>query len=171
MLGFPLFFGALDCRASCINEEISWRAAMLSTGLQSLWQCQVCFRSRLLFPTTDPRVLHAAPAIAKAAMGDRSAANQSKTWQDTSRIWKRPENQRPPADHHTSRAPESFSEGDNEKISAWPDLIEEFILFLSAMKRRSVPQSILVDPNGVSIIDPSTFEKSEEYAQELFRLR
>jgi malate dehydrogenase (oxaloacetate-decarboxylating)(NADP+) len=69
-----------------------------------------------------------------------------------------------------------FPEGDNEKIlKASQILIEEGIaqpiLIGNHSKIRATMEELGLDLNGVPIIDPETFAKSEEYAEELFRLR
>jgi malate dehydrogenase (oxaloacetate-decarboxylating)(NADP+) len=69
-----------------------------------------------------------------------------------------------------------FPEGDNEKIlRAAKELIEEGIaipiLVGNEVKIRAAMVELGIDLNGVSIIDPATSEKSEGYAEELFRLR
>ena len=70
-----------------------------------------------------------------------------------------------------------FPEGDNEKIlKAAQILIEEGIaqpiLVGNSDKIKAVMHELGLDFNGsLQIIDPASFERSEEYAQELFRLR
>jgi malate dehydrogenase (oxaloacetate-decarboxylating)(NADP+) len=69
-----------------------------------------------------------------------------------------------------------FPEGDNEKIlRAAQNLIEEGIaipiLVGNEVKIRAAIADLGIELNGVTIVDPATSEKSEEYAQELFSLR
>ncbi|HEY5974760.1 MAG TPA: phosphate acyltransferase, partial [Geobacteraceae bacterium] len=131
----------------------------------------------------DPRVLlHVAPAIAKAAM-DSGVARQPIEDMDKyiehleSTQGKSKEIMRMIINKAKSEPKRIvFPEGDNEKIlRAAQNLIEEGIatpiLIGSETKIRKAMADLNIDLNGVAIIDPSTSEKSEEYALELFRLR
>ena len=88
VLGFPFIFrGALDCRASCINEEMKLAAVKALARLareevpdsvsKAYGNVKFAFGRDYIIPKPfDPRVLlHVAPAIAQAAM-DSGVARQ-----------------------------------------------------------------------------------------------
>ena len=131
----------------------------------------------------DPRVLlHVAPAIAKAAM-ETGVARQPIT--DMARYIEQLESTQGKSKetlrHIINKAKADpkrivFPEGDNEKIlRAAQNLIEEGIaipiLVGNEGKIRTAMADLGIDLNGVGIIDPETWERSEEYAQELYKLR
>jgi malate dehydrogenase (oxaloacetate-decarboxylating) len=63
VLAFPgIFRGALDCRASCINEEMKVAA---SYALADLIDADTLDEEHIIIPALDKRV---APAVAKAVM-------------------------------------------------------------------------------------------------------
>jgi len=131
----------------------------------------------------DPRVLlHVAPAIAQAAM-DTGVARQPIA--DMAKYIEQLESTQGKSKeivrqiiNKAKSDPKRivFPEGDNEKIlRAAQNLIEEGIaipiLVGNEVKIRAAMADLGIDLNGVSIIDPSLSEKSEAYAQELFKLR
>jgi malate dehydrogenase (oxaloacetate-decarboxylating)(NADP+) len=195
VLGFPFIFrGALDVRATTINEEMK-KAAVSALAELAREECpdSVCraygnvkfvFGRDYIIPKPfDPRaLLRVAPAVAKAAM-ESGVARQP--IEDMERYVEHLEALQGKA-KETMRGiinkaksdPKRivFPEGDNEKIlRAAQILIEEGIaqpiLVGSHTKIRSTMEELGIDLNGVPIIDPETFAKSDEYAQELFTLR
>jgi len=195
VLGFPFIFrGALDVHASSINEEMKLAAVHALASLareevpdsvcKAYGNVKFSFGREYIIPKPfDPRVLlHVAPAIARAAMESGVArqpiedmekyiehleSTQGKSKEITRQIINKAK-----ADPRRI----VFPEGDNEKIlRAAKELIEEGIaipiLVGNEVKIRAAMVELGIDLNGVSIIDPSTYEKSDEYAAELFRLR
>jgi len=195
VLGFPFIFrGALDVHASSINEEMKLAAVHALASLareevpdsvcKAYGNVKFTFGRDYIIPKPfDSRVLlHVAPAIAQAAMDSGVArqpiedmekyieqleATQGKSKEITRNIINK-------AKADPKRI--VFPEGDNEKIlRAAKELIEEGIaipiLVGNEEKIRAAMVELGIDLNGVSIIDPATSEKSNEYAAELFRLR
>jgi len=195
VLGFPFIFrGALDVHASSINEEMKLAAVQALAALareevpdsvcKAYGNVKFAFGRDYIIPKPfDPRVLlHVAPAIAQAAM-DSGVARQP--IEDMARYIEQLESTQGKSKeiirqiiNKAKSEPKRivFPEGDNEKIlRAAQTLIEEEIaipiLIGGEAKIRAAIADLGIELNGVSIIDPATFEKSEEYAQELFRLR
>jgi len=195
VLGFPFIFrGALDVHASSINEEMKLAAVHALAALareevpdsvcKAYGNVKFSFGREYIIPKPfDPRVLlHVAPAIAQAAM-DSGVAR--KPIEDMARYIEQLESSQGKSKeimrmiiNKAKSEPKRivFPEGDNEKIlRAAQTLIEEEIavpiLIGNETKIRTAMADLGIDLNGVSIIDPASYEKSEEYAQELFRLR
>ncbi len=196
VLGFPFIFrGALDVRATTINEEMK-KAAVFALAELAREECpdSVCraygnvkfsFGRDYIIPKPfDPRaLLRVAPAIAKAAM-DSGVARQPIT--DMDKYVETLESLQSKA-KETLRMiinkakcdPKSivFPEGENEKIlRAAQVLVEQGIarpiLLGNEAKIRSTLLELGIELNGgATIIDPATSEKSEAYAFELFQLR
>jgi len=196
VLGFPFIFrGALDVRATTINEEMK-KAAVFALADLAREECpdSVCraygnvkfsFGRDYIIPKPfDPRaLLRVAPAIAKAAM-DSGVARQPIADMDKyvehleSLQGKAKETMRLIINKAKSDPKRIvFPEGDNEKIlRAAQILVEEGIakpiLIGSRDKINAKMEELGLDFNGsVPIIDPANFDQSEEYAQELFSLR
>ncbi|CAG0980365.1 NADP-dependent malic enzyme [Geobacter sp.] len=196
VLGFPFIFrGALDVRATTINEEMK-KAAVFALAELAREECpdSVCraygnvkfsFGRNYIIPKPfDPRaLLRVAPAVAKAAM-ESGVARQP--IEDMEKYVEHLESLQGKAKetlriiiNKAKNDPKKivFPEGDNEKIlRAAQILIEEEIakpiLIGNQDKIRANMAELGLDLNGsVQIIDPATFERSEEYAQELYRLR
>ena len=195
VLGFPFIFrGALDVHASSINEEMKLAAVHALAALareevpdsvcKAYGNVKFTFGRDYIIPKPfDPRVLlHVAPAIAQAAM-DSGVARQP--IEDMEKYIEQLESSQGRSKeitrHIINKAKADprrivFPEGDNEKIlRAAQNLIEEGIaipiLVGNEDKIRAAIAELGIDLNGVSIIDPATYEKSDEYAEELFRLR
>jgi malate dehydrogenase (oxaloacetate-decarboxylating)(NADP+) len=196
VLGFPFIFrGALDVRATTINEEMK-KAAVFALAELAREECpdSVCraygnvkfsFGREYIIPKPfDPRaLLRVAPAVAKAAM-ESGVARQP--IEDMEKYVEHLESLQGKA-KETLRMiinkakcdPKRivFPEGDNEKIlRAAQILIEEGIaqpiLIGNSDKIRAVMQELGLDFNGsLQIIEPATWERTEEYAQEFYRLR
>ena len=196
VLGFPFIFrGALDVRATVINEEMK-QAAVFALAELAREECpdSVCraygnvkfsFGRDYIIPKPfDPRaLLRVAPAIAKAAM-DSGVARQPiadmdkyvetlESLQGKSKETLRMIINKAKCDPKTV----VFPEGENEKIlRAAQVLVEQGIakpiLLGSEAKIRATLRDLGIDLNGgVTIIDPATSEKSESYSNELFKLR
>ena len=195
VLGFPFIFrGALDVRATCINEEMKLAAVHALANLareevpdsvcKAYGNVKFSFGRDYIIPKPfDPRVLlHVAPAIAKAAM-ETGVARQPIT--DMAKYIEQLESTQGKSKetlrHIINKAKADpkrivFPEGEHEKIlRAAQNLIEEGIaipiLVGNEAKIRAALADLGIDLNGVSIIDPAFYEKSEEYAQELYKLR
>jgi malate dehydrogenase (oxaloacetate-decarboxylating)(NADP+) len=196
VLGFPFIFrGALDVRATTINEEMK-KAAVLALAELAREECpdSVCraygnvkfaFGRDYIIPKPfDPRALmRVAPAIAKAAMESGVARqpieDMEKYVEHLEALQGKAKETLRMIINKAKSDPKRivFPEGDNEKIlRATHMLIEEGIatpiLIGNHDKIKAKMDELGLDFNGsVSIIDPATHEKGEEYAQELFRLR
>ena len=195
VLGFPFIFrGALDVRATCINEEMKLAAVHALARLareevpdsvcKAYGNVKFSFGRDYIIPKPfDPRVLlHVAPAIAQAAM-DTGVARQPIA--DMAKYIEQLESTQGKS-KETLRAiinkakadPKRivFPEGDNEKIlRAAQSLVEEEIaipiLVGNEAKIRGAMAELGIELTGVSIVDPETWERTENYAQELYKLR
>ncbi len=197
VLGFPFIFrGALDVRATTINEEMK-KAAVFALAELAREECpdSVCraygnvkfsFGRDYIIPKPfDPRaLLRVAPAIAKAAM-ESGVARQP--IEDMEKYVEHLESLQGKAKetlrmiiNKAKSDPKRivFPEGDNEKIlRAAHILMEEEIAtpILIGNHDKIMAQidelNLSFNGNQPVIIDPSSYEKSEEYAQELFSLR
>jgi malate dehydrogenase (oxaloacetate-decarboxylating)(NADP+) len=194
VLGFPFIFrGALDVRATAINEEMKLAATRALAALaREDVPDSVCraygverlkFGPEYLIPKPfDPRVLlWEAVAVARAAM--ESGVAQEPVDLDVyreqleRRLGKAHEVARMMV-HKAQAHPKQvvFPEGDNEKIlRACHVLVEEKIaapiLLGDAAGIRKTIANLGLDMNGVRIVDPATSPQRERYIQELLRLR
>ena len=194
VLGFPFIFrGALDVRASTINEQMK-KAAVFALAELAREDCpdSVCraygnqkfsFGRNYIIPKPfDPRaLLRVAPAVAKAAM-DSGVARQP--LEDMDKYMETLEALQGKA-KETMRLiinkakcdPKKivFPEGDNEKIlRAAYTLIEEEIaqpILIGSRKKVLEKMAELGMELNITIIDPEDSELTEGYAQELYRLR
>jgi malate dehydrogenase (oxaloacetate-decarboxylating)(NADP+) len=194
VLGFPFIFrGALDVRATAINEEMKLAATRALAALaKEDVPDSVCraygverlkFGPEYLIPKPfDPRVLlWEAVAVAKAAMESGVAQEpvdlELYREQLERRLGKAHEVARMMV-HKAQTSPKSvvFPEGDHEKIlRACHTLVEEniavpILLGNAAIIRRNIAQLGLALV-GVQIVDPLDAPVREQYIQELFRLR
>jgi len=194
ILGFPFIFrGALDCRASCINEEMKL-AAVKALAQLAREECpdSVCkaygnqkfvFGPNYIIPKPfDPRVLlHVAPAIAQAAM-DSGVSRQPiedmakyiehlESTQGKSKEIMRMVINKAKSDPKTI----VFPEGDNEKIlRAAKELVEEGIakpILIGDQKKIVKKMAELNIELDVPVIDPAESELTDYYAAELYKLR
>jgi malate dehydrogenase (oxaloacetate-decarboxylating)(NADP+) len=194
VLGFPFIFrGALDVRATAINEEMKLAATRALANLaKEDVPDSVCraygverlqFGREYLIPKPfDPRVLMwEASAVAEAAMS--SGVAQEPVDLDTyraqleRRLGKAYEVSRTMI-HKAQANPKQvvFPEGDNEKIlRACHAIVEEKIgkpiLLGNAAAIQARAQELGVDLEGMQIVDPANSEHREPYALELFGLR
>jgi len=194
VLGFPFIFrGALDVRATAINEEMKLAATKALAALaKEDVPDSVCraygverlkFGPEYLIPKPfDPRVLlWEAVAVARAAIESGVAQEplDLEIYRDQleRRLGKAHEIARMMV-HKAQVQPKTvvFPEGDNEKIlRACHTLIEEniavpILLGDAATIQRNVAE-LGLDVGGVRIADPTTSPLRERYIQELFHLR
>ena len=194
VLGFPFIFrGALDVRATAINEEMKLAATRALANLaKEDVPDSVCraygvphmqFGREYLIPKPfDPRVLMwEASAVAEAAMKTGVAQEpvdlDAYRAQLERRLGKAYEVSRAMI-HKAQANPKQvvFPEGENEKIlRACHALVEESIghpiLLGDANKVQARAREFGVSLEGMKIVDPLTSEHRETYALELFRLR
>src|SRR5579885_1855044 len=194
VLGFPFIFrGALDVRATAINEDMKLAATHALADLakedvpdsvcRAYGVKRLQFGREYLIPKPfDPRVLMwEASAVAEAAM--RTGVAQEPVDLDTyraqleRRLGKAYEVSRTMI-HKAQANPKQvvFPEGDNEKIlRACHVLVEERIaypiLLGEASKIQNRAREVGVNLEGMRIVDPATSGHHDVYAQELFRLR
>ena len=194
ILGFPFIFrGALDCRATCINEEMKLAAVKALAQLareevpdsvsKAYGNVKFAFGRDYIIPKPfDPRVLlHVAPAIARAAM-ESGVARQPiedmakyiehlESTQGKSKEIMRMIINKAKSDPKTI----VFPEGDNEKIlRAAQVLVEEGIAIPILVGDKKIIEQKIAGLNidlDVSIIDPAESELTEKYAEELYHLR
>ena len=194
VLGFPFIFrGALDVRASCINEEMKL-AAVNALAKLAREECpdsvskaygneKFVFGPRYIIPKPfDPRVLlHVAPAIAQAAM-DSGVARQP--IEDMAKYVENLESTQGKSKeimrmiiNKAKSDPKKivFPEGETEKIlRAAKELVEEGIAKPILIGDRKKILKKLEEINielDVPIIDPPESELTDAYADELYRLR
>jgi malate dehydrogenase (oxaloacetate-decarboxylating)(NADP+) len=195
VLGFPFIFrGALDVRATIINEEMK-KAAVVALAELAREECpdSVCraygnvkfsFGRDYIIPKPfDPRaLLRVAPAIARAAMESGVArqpiADMDKYVETLESLQGKSKETLRMIINKAKSDPKSvvFPEGENEKIlRAAQVLIEQGIarpiLLGNEQKIRCILRSLDIDLEGATIIDPANSEKSAPYADELFALR
>jgi len=195
VLGFPFIFrGALDVRASTINEEMK-KAAVNALAELAREDCpdSVCraygnekftFGRNYIIPKPfDPRaLLRVAPAVAKAAMDSGVARvpieDMDKYKESLEALQGKAKETMRLIINKAKCDPKKivFPEGDHEKIlRAAYALIEEGIAQpILIGSRKKVLEKIAelgIELNGVTIIDPEDSELTEGYAQELYRLR
>jgi malate dehydrogenase (oxaloacetate-decarboxylating)(NADP+) len=195
VLGFPFIFrGALDVRATTINEEMKQAAVFALAGLareecpdsvcRAYGNVKFSFGRDYIIPKPfDPRaLLRVAPAIAKAAMASGVArqpiADMAKYVEHLETLQGKSKETLRMIINKAKCDPKSivFPEGENEKIQRAAQVLVEQgiarpILLGSETKIRANLLELGIDLEGVTIIDPATSEKSEAYASELFHLR
>jgi len=194
VLGFPFIFrGALDVRATCINEEMKL-AAVHALAKLAREECpdsvskaygneKFVFGPRYIIPKPfDPRVLlHVAPAIAQAAM-ETGVARQPIV--DMAKYIEHLESTQGKSKeimrmiiNKAKSDPKKivFPEGDNEKIlRAAQTLVEEGIaqpILIGDEQRIKAKMAELNIELDVPIIDPATSKLTDSYAEELYTLR
>ncbi len=194
VLGFPFIFrGALDVRATAINEEMKLAATRALAALakedvpDSVCRAygveRLSFGREYLIPKLfDPRVLvWEASAVAEAAM--RTGVAQEPVdltayrEQLERRLGKAHEVSRTMI-HKAQAHPKLvvFPEGENEKIlRACHVLVEEKIakpiLLGNLVVIQAMAEELGLSLEGMKIVDPGVSELREGYVQELFHLR
>jgi len=195
VLGFPFIFrGALDVRATSINEEMKIAAARALAQLaredcpdsvcRAYGNIKFSFGREYIIPKPfDPRaLLRIAPAVARAAMDSGVArqpiedlaryVEQLEALQGKSKEVMRQIINMAKADPKRIVLPE----GEHEKIlRAAQMMIEEGIALPILLGNRELIErkieELRLELNGVSIIDPDESLDTERYAQFLFQLR
>ncbi|OGU09015.1 MAG: malic enzyme [Geobacteraceae bacterium GWC2_58_44] len=194
VLGFPFIFrGALDVRASSINEEMKLAAVHALARLareevpdsvsKAYGNEKFAFGPNYIIPKPfDPRVLlHVAPAIAQAAM-DSGVARMPIT--DMSKYIEHLESSQGKSKeimrmviNKAKSDPKRvvFPEGENETVlRAAQTLVEEGIahpILIGDRKRIQQAMDDLKLDLDVPIIDPADSELTHPFAEELYRLR
>ena len=194
VLGFPFIFrGALDVRATAINEEMKLAAthALAQLAKEDVPD-SVCraygverlkFGPEYLIPKPfDPRVLlWEAVAVARAAMDSGVAQEPVDLGAYREQLEKRLGKAHEIAHmmvHKAQTSPKTvvFPEGDHERIlRACHTLVEENIAVPILLGNREaihkkIPE-LGLDLRGVRIVDPASAPMRERYLQELFKLR
>jgi malate dehydrogenase (oxaloacetate-decarboxylating)(NADP+) len=194
VLGFPFIFrGALDCRASCINEEMKLAAVKALAQLareevpdsvcKAYGNQKFAFGRDYIIPKPfDPRVLlHVAPAIAQAAM-ETGVARQP--IEDMAKYIEHLESTQGKSKeimrmiiNKAKSDPKKivFPEGEHEKtLRAALTLVEEGIaipILIGDKKKIEQKMEELHIELDVSIIDPADSDLTDTYAEKLYHLR
>lgn len=198
VLGFPFIFrGALDVRATTINEEMKLAAVKAIASLaketipeeviEAYGEKNISFgRDQIIPKPLDPRLIYSvAPAVAKAAMDSGVAKNPIKDWQKyeaelKARLGLDNELMR----NITAKAQSNpkkvvFAEADNVKIlKAAQVSYEEGVAFPILLGDRDVIISLMEEYNvelpEVTIIDPKADTEEERrttFGKEFFQRR
>jgi malate dehydrogenase (oxaloacetate-decarboxylating)(NADP+) len=198
VLGFPFIFrGALDVRATTINEEMKLAAVKAIASLaketipeeviEAYGEKNISFgREQIIPKPLDPRLIYSvAPAVAKAAMESGVAKNPIKDWQKyeaelKARLGLDNELMR----NITAKAQSNpkkvvFAEADNVKIlKAAQVSYEEGVAFPILLGDRDVILALMEEYNvelpEVTIIDPkadSEDERRTNFGKEFFQRR
>ena len=198
VLGFPFIFrGALDVRATTINEEMKLAAVKAIASLaketipeeviEAYGEKNISFgRDQIIPKPLDPRLIYSvAPAVAKAAMDSGVAKNPIKDWQKyeaelKARLGLDNELMR----NITAKAQSNpkkvvFAEADNVKIlKAAQVSYEEGVAFPILLGDRDIILALMEEYNvelpEVTIIDPkadSEEERRTNFGKEFFQRR
>jgi malate dehydrogenase (oxaloacetate-decarboxylating)(NADP+) len=195
VLCFPfLFRGALDVHASAINVEMKLAAVKALADLakedvpDSVRKAyageDIQFGRNYIIPKPfDPRVLlHVAPAVAQAAMDSgvarRSIKDMQKYRESLEAMQGRSKEVMRTLINKAKAAPKRivFPEGEEDKIlRAAQILVNENIatpiLLGNAEAITAKAKHIHVDLSGITVIDPTTSDKRDEYVGKMFELR
>jgi malate dehydrogenase (oxaloacetate-decarboxylating)(NADP+) len=195
VLGFPFIFrGALDVRATAINEEMKMAAVRALAGLakekvtamvKSAYGGQdFAFGRDYIIPKPfDPRVLwKVAPAVAKAAIETGVARQPIEDWHAyeeelKERLGLSKEVIRVMV-HKAQKNTKSvvYAEGENDKIihaafSAYSEKIAFPILLGNTDKIKALIKSLGYDYKLVTIIDPVESPDLDRYTEEFYKMR
>ena len=195
VLGFPFIFrGALDVRASKINEEMKMAATMAlaqlakekvpEVVLNAYGGKEFSFGQEYIIPKPfDPRVLwNVAPAVAKAAMDTGVAKNPITDWdaykvQLQERLGFSTEIVRVMV-NKAQQNPKKvvFPEGEEEKIiraanAAYDDNIAKPILLGNEQIIKTRIEDLGYELNKFEILDPETTKKNEQYSEVFYKKR
>lgn len=195
VLGFPFIFrGALDVRATAINEEMKMAATMALSRLAKEKVPEMVIkayggeefefgRTYIIPKPFDPRVLwYVAPAVAKAAIETGVAKITDVNWaayeeQLKERLGLSKEVVRVMI-HKAQKKPRKvvYPEGEEENIIraanlVYNDGIAEPILIGDEKIIKKEIKRIGFDLSGFTIVDPITSDKREEYAKAFFEKR
>ena len=195
VLGFPFIFrGALDVRATAINEAMKQAASYALAKLakedvpervkRAYGVTEMSFGRTYIIPKPfDPRVLTwVAPAVARAAMETGVARLPIKDFdayiRDLDIRMGRVDAIMIPIFQKAASKPKriAFPEGHEYKIIkaaqlAVDEKIAIPILLGDELKIRKVAEDNNIDLEGIEIVDPNTDPKLETYINEHFRLR
>jgi malate dehydrogenase (oxaloacetate-decarboxylating)(NADP+) len=196
VLGFPFIFrGALDVRATTINEEMKIAAVNALAGLakedvpdaviKAYGGVEIKFGRQYIIPKPfDARVLtRVAPAVAKAAIDTGVARICIEDWDEyKNRLEERLGRSKQFVHLLINKAQVRrkrivFPDGDEPRILRAAQLIVDQniarpVLVGSAEKIERMAKELSLDIHGViEIVDTHNFERMHEYAEELFRLR
>jgi malate dehydrogenase (oxaloacetate-decarboxylating)(NADP+) len=198
VLGFPFIFrGALDVRATTINEEMKLAAVKAIANLAketipeeviaAYGEKNITFgREQIIPKPLDPRLIyHVAPAVAKAAVESGVAKHPITDWQEYEmNLKKRLGLDNKLVSNLTAKAQSApkrvvFAEADNIKIlKAAQTATEEGVCFPILLGKRKVIEQLLLEYSieipGMVIIDPkSDTEKMrrQEYGKAFFAQR
>ncbi len=195
VLGFPFIFrGALDVRAKTINDEMKIAAVNALANLakeavpdsvkRAYGGIEIEFGKDYIIPKPfDPRVITwVAPAVAKAAIETGVARVQIDNWERyVDALKERMGITREIVRTAISKSQKSgrrivFPEGEETKILHAAHVItDERIATPVLLGRKShiemKAHEMKIDMEGIEIIDPTHFEKKEEYIEKLFQMR
>ena len=195
VLGFPFIFrGALDCRATTINEEMKLAAAhalaqlakeeVPDSVLRAYSSERFAFGREYLIPKPfDHRVLLNVPVAVARAAAETGVAKEPITDFDAyrrrlERLLGRARGMMHGVYDQAKRQPKRivFPEGDQEKIiRAAKILIEEGMAHPILLVKREVVEPMLkkhgIDPTKVTTIDVTNSPDFERYAQRMHELR
>jgi malate dehydrogenase (oxaloacetate-decarboxylating)(NADP+) len=189
VLGFPYIFrGALDVRATCINEEMKLAAVKALASLaketipeeviEAYGEKNILFgRDQIIPKPLDPRLIYyIAPAVAKAAIDSGVAKQPITDWEEYEGILKNRlgldnkivRNITEKAQSNPKRV--VFAEADNIKIlKAAQTAQEEGIASPILLGKRNIIEKLIVeyslDFNDVEIVDPKSEEEEERRHQ------
>ncbi len=195
VLGFPFIFrGALDVRATAINEEMKMAAVQALAGLAKKKVPEMVinayggedfsFGKEYIIPKPfDPRVLwHVAPAVAKAAIRSGVARIKIEDWtayeeELKERLGLSKEIIRVMI-HKAQKNPKTvvYPEGEEEKIIraahvCYSENIAKPVLLGNESKIKKIIEELDYNPSEFIIEDPETSEKSSKYAEEYYQRR
>lgn len=195
VLGFPFIFrGALDVRATAINEEMKMAAVRALADLAKMKVPEMVinayggedfsFGKEYIIPKPfDPRVLwHVAPAVAKAAMKTGVARKNIEDWvayeeELKERLGLSKEVIRVMI-HKAQKNPKKvvYPEGEEEKIIraahlCYSENIAKPILLGNESKIKKMIKQLDYNLSEFMIEDPENSEKSDKYAEDYYRNR
>jgi len=189
VLGFPYIFrGALDVRATCINEEMKLAAVKALASLaketipeeviEAYGEKNILFgREQIIPKPLDPRLIYyVAPAVARAAIESGVAKQPILDWEEyESTLKKRLGLDNKIVRTITEKAQSNpkrvvFAEADNIKIlKAAQTAQEEGVAFPILLGKRSSIERLIaeysLDFGGVEIVDPKSEEEEDRRLQ------
>lgn len=198
VLGFPFIFrGAMDVRATTINEEMKLAAVKAIAGLakesipeeviEAYGEKNISFgRDQIIPKPLDPRLISTvAPAVAKAAMDSGVAQEAIEDWEEYEmELLNRLGLDNKLIRNITEKAQRSpkrvvFAEADNIKIlkaaqTAYEEGVATPILLGKASKIEQLIQEYAFEFPDVEIIDPKSdeeVERREEFGKAFFEKR
>ncbi|MBI2968516.1 MAG: NADP-dependent malic enzyme [Bacteroidetes bacterium] len=197
VLGFPYIFrGALDVRATCINEEMKLAAVRAIAGLArepvpeivnlAYNTTNLVFGPDMIIPKPlDPRLITwVAPAVAKAAIDSGVGRHKISDWDEYKlSLEKRLGQENALIRHITNKAKHNpkrvvFAEADHYKILKAVEIINDEgiakpILLGNAGRIKKMIDEYHLDIDDVPIVDPRTSdeEKRNRFADLFFKKR